>query len=249
MSKMFEQSRHAGVELLKDVYQVGGPALSHPDDATSYLLPKDDGSLYLIDCGSPDGAPIIAQNIKALGFDPANITRIYGSHGHYDHVGGAGHFDAALLLHPLDEMQVAQGDDLRSSASLLYGKKMPALPVSGHLQEGDLIHVKAGQLQVLHTPGHSPGSCSFLLTHSTGLRLLFAADALHGGFSLQIGSSEEQWKATLARLCSLEVDCYTFGHCPPSLLFDAQRRIRSLAQSFANYYNPWFKDFYRHYPY
>lgn len=34
-----------------------------------------------------------------------------------------------------------------------------------------------------------------------------------------------------------------------SLMCDANRRIQSLRQSFANYYTPWFKDFYRDYPY
>lgn len=246
---MSDQTKRAGVELLKDVFQVGGPSLSHPFDATAYLLPLPDDSLCLIDCGSPEGGPHIARNIRRLGFDTDRITHIYGSHGHYDHVGGARFFKASLYVHPLDEATVASGDNLRSSASLLYGNKMPALTVSGHIKEGDLISTRAGQLRVLHTPGHSPGSCSFLLTHNTGLRLLFAADALHGGFSPQIGSSEEDWKTTLSRLCEMDIDCYTFGHCPPSLLFDARRRIQSLSQSFANYYNPWFKDFYREYTY
>lgn len=237
------------MKLMEDVYQVGGPSLSHRFDATAYLLPGLGNDLVLIDCGAPEGAALIAQNIRALGFDPGRITRIYATHGHYDHVGGAGFFDAPLYLHALDQEQVAQGDDRRSSAALLYGRPMPALAVEGNLAEGDAFSVRAGRVRVLHTPGHSPGSCCFLLSHRSGLSVLFAGDCLFGGFSPAIGSDEQAWRASLERLCQEDIDCFTFGHCPPSLLCDAKRRLQSLKQSFANYYNPWFKDFYREYPY
>lgn len=237
------------MKLLEDVYQVGGPSLSHPFDATAYLLPTREDGLLMIDCGTPEGAGQIAKNIRSLGFDPRQVGRIYATHGHYDHVGGAVSLGAGLYIHALDAGAVQAGDGLKTTASLLYGQRMPALEVSGLIQDGDQISTLAGTLQVLHTPGHSPGSCCFLLSHRDGLQLLFAADTLHGGFSPLAGSDESAWKASLQRLKELPVDCYTFGHCPPTLMFDAGRRIQSLAQSFANYYNPWFKDFYREYPY
>lgn len=237
------------MKLMEHVYQVGGPSLSHPFDATAYLLPCEDGSLVMIDCGSPEGAPQIEDNIKRLGFDPRRVSRIYATHGHYDHVGGAAHFDVPLLIHPLDAKQVETGDSIRTSASILYGKTMPTLKVAGHINEGDVFQVLAGEIQTIHCPGHSPGSCCFLLTHTNTQRLLFAGDALHGGFSSLVGSDEAAWKKTLDKLRDMHIDCYTFGHCPPALMCDANRRIQSLRQSFANYYTPWFKDFYRDYPY
>lgn len=237
------------MKLLEDVYQVGGPSLSHRFDATAYLLPCLDGSLALIDCGSPEGASAIADNIRNLGFDPLRVTTIYATHAHYDHLGGAHRFNAKVYVHEADAKTLETGDSLMSSASILYGQTMPSHPVAGFLNEGDTFQVKAGLVTVIHTPGHSPGSVSFLLRHQSGLRVLFAGDALHGGFSLKVGSDEEAWKSTLEKLCKMDIDCYTFGHCPPSLLFDAKRRILSLKQSFANYYTPWFKDFYREYPY
>ena len=79
--------------------------------------------------------------------------------------------------------------------------------------------------------------------------LLIAGDTLHGGFNTEIGSDEQAWRTSLARLTARHFDWFTFGHCPPSLLADADERIRSISQSFANYYTPWFKDFYRSYPY
>ena len=81
------------------------------------------------------------------------------------------------------------------------------------------------------------------------LSLLIAGDTLHGGASPRIGSDLNIWPESLKKLTSRHFDYFTFGHCNPQLLCDADRRIQCLAQSFANYLNPWFKDFYRSYPY
>ncbi len=240
------------MKLLPGVYQVAGPNVSHSFDATAYLLPAGD-SLYLIDCGTPEGFAQIVDNIRSLGFDPSRLARIYATHGHYDHVGAAGLFGQAfgtqLYVHALDREQVETGDSERTSASLLYGAAFPPTPVHGVIAQGDAFATDAGSWTVLHTPGHSPGSCCFALEHAVGMRLLIAGDTLHGGYSPLIGSDEAAWRESLRRLTSLHFDCYTLGHTPPLLLCDADRRIASVVQSFANYYTPWFKDFVRTYPY
>lgn len=241
------------MKLLPNVYQVGGPSRSHFFDATAYLLPAGD-ELYMIDCGTPEGIEQILANIRSLGFDPARITRIYATHGHYDHVGAAKilreRFGTKLFIHEIDRDQVEKGDSEMTSAALLYGVESDPTPVDGTFDEGDSFVTDAGPISVLHTPGHTQGSCCFILEHEqTGLRMLFAGDTLHGGYSEKIGSSEPLWRESLKKLTDRHFDCMTFGHCPPSLLCDADTRIRSMAQSFANYYMPWFKDFYRKYPY
>ena len=238
--------------LLPGVYQVGGPCKSHPFDASAYLLTKGE-ELFLIDCGTREGFSRIVENIRALGFDPRHIARIYATHGHYDHIGGAGlfrrEFGTALYLHPGDREQVETGDSVKTTASLLYGVEAEPIRVDGEIEEKDEIKADAGVLTVLHTPGHSPGSCCFVLRHVSGAVLLIAGDTLHGGCSPQIGSDLEQWRESLKKLTSRHFDYYVFGHHNPQLLCDADERIRSLVQSFANYFNPWFKDFYRRYPY
>ncbi len=240
------------MKLLPHLYQVGGPCKTHPNDATSYLLPAGD-ELYMIDCGTREGFGLLLENIRLLGFNPEKITRIYGTHGHYDHIGAAKlfneHFNAHLYLHQLDREQVESGDSIKTTASLLYGVNAEPITVCGTIEDGDSFNVDAGVVRVLHTPGHSMGSCSFAVEHITGIRFLIAGDSLHGGFSPLIGSNEEAWKRSLEKLTSMHFDAYTFGHCNPQVICDADERIRSLAQSFANYYNPWFKDFYREYKY
>ncbi len=238
--------------LMPGVYQVAGPSLSHPFDASAYLLPCEDG-LCLIDCGTREGFEDICSNIRSLGFDPARIGRIYATHGHYDHMGGAAlfkqNFGSRLFLHALDAEQVESGDSVKTTASLLYGVEAEPIKVDAFLSDGDGFATDAGVWTVLHTPGHSPGSCSFVLDHKNGTRLLIAGDALHGGCHEDIGSDIDVWRISLKKLTAMHFDFYTFGHIGAQLLCDADRRIGSLAASFANYYSPWFKDFYRKYPY
>ncbi len=240
------------MKLLPSFYQVGGPALTAKDDATAYLLPAGD-ALYLIDCGTPGGYPQLMANIRRLGFDPARITRVLGTHGHFDHVGAAARLaeelGAALYLHEADREQVEMGDDVRTTAALLYGAKFPKARVHRLLADGDVIHVDAGELTVLHTPGHSLGSCCFVLRHVNGVTTLIAGDTLHGGFSPLIGSDEAMWRVSLDKLCALSYDYYTMGHCNAVLFADADARLDCLRRSFANYYNPWFKTFSDEYRY
>ncbi len=240
------------MKLLPSFYQVGGPSLTARDDATAYLLPCGD-ALTLIDCGTPEGYPALVANIRKSGFDPARVTRILGTHGHFDHVGAASlfasDFGTALLLNGADREQVETGDPVKTTASLLYGKEFPPAKVHAALADGDAFETDAGMLSVLHTPGHSMGSCCFALSHRCGQEVLIAGDTLHGGFSPLIGSDEAIWKTSLQRLCAMHFDSYTMGHCAPVLFCDADRRLDCLRRSFANYYNPWFKNFFEEYTY
>ena len=240
------------MKLLPGVYQVGGPALTAGIDATSYLLCEGD-SLCLVDCGTPEGYEALLANIRRLGFDPARIARIYGTHGHYDHVGAASlfarDFGTELYLHEADVAQVEAGDAVMTTAGLLYGKDFPPATVHGRLTDGMVIETGAGPMEVLHTPGHSMGCVCFVLTHACGQTLLIAGDTLHGGYSDRIGSDEAAWRVSLDRLCARSYDCYTMGHGNPVLLCDADTRLDCLRRSFANYYSPWFKTFYEEYRY
>ena len=175
------------MKLLPGVYQVAGPNVSHSFDATAYLLPAGD-SLYLIDCGTPEGFAQIVDNIRSLGFDPSRLARIYATHGHYDHVGAAGLFAQAfgtqLYVHALDREQVETGDSERTSASLLYGAAFPPTPVHGVIAQGDAFATDAGSWTVLHTPGHTKGGVCYVIEKE---RVIFSGDTL---FRLSVGRTD-----------------------------------------------------------
>lgn len=239
------------MKLLSNFYQVGGTALSHRYDASVYLL-RDERGLLLVDCGTPEGYGQIRSNIADLGFDPSDVHTILATHGHYDHVGAAylwkNDFGCRLLLDERDREAVETGDSAVTSAELLYGTAFTPVRVDGGLEEGEQFLVQGGSMEVLHTPGHTPGSVSFVL-EMDGVCVLIAGDSVWGGFSEKIHSSESAWKESLEKITSRHFDFYTFGHIGPVLLSDADRRLREARGQFANYYNPWFKRFDTEYVY
>ncbi|MFR6329104.1 MAG: hypothetical protein ACLUOI_09965 [Eisenbergiella sp.] len=55
------------MKLLTNIYQVGGPSLTHFFDAAVYLMKGKDG-WFLIDCGTPEGYEQIKENVKKQGW-------------------------------------------------------------------------------------------------------------------------------------------------------------------------------------
>lgn len=229
--------------LLPHFYQIACPSLSHSFDATGYLLDTGSG-VVLLDCGTPEGFPKITKNIRADGFAPERIQAIYGTHGHYDHVGAAKRFreisGCKLYLHSGDRDRVESGDGDATSAALLYCREFEPCPVDSPLEDGMIFRWPNVTMTVLHTPGHTPGGVCFALELS-GLRVLIAGDTLWGGFHAKIGSDEAAWRQSLDKLCALHFDLMTIGHMSVSLLGDADTRLREAREAFGNYYNPWFK--------
>lgn len=233
------------MRLIQNLYQVGGPGLTHSFDAAAYLLKSKEGS-YLIDCGTPKGYRQLKENLEKAGERPLNIKGILGTHGHYDHVGAAKlwkeEFGTPLYLHGADRGQVEAGDSVKTSASLLYGCEFSPCPVDYELEEGSRFEVGGIVLKVLHTPGHTMGSVCFELTISD-MRILIAGDTIWGGYSDKIGSDEGAWRESLKKITARHYDAYSFGHVSPQLIADADVRLLEAQRAFANYYNPWFKTF------
>lgn len=95
------------------------------------------------------------------------VVAVICTHGHNDHVTVAPELarrlDAPILLHPADDV--------------LWERTHPGV---GHrdLADGDSIAVAGTTVQVLHTPGHSPGSSCLYLPEAGEL---FSGDTLFSG--------------------------------------------------------------------
>jgi glyoxylase-like metal-dependent hydrolase (beta-lactamase superfamily II) len=107
-----------------------------------------------------------------------NVKLIISSHAHVDHIMGVRGVQertgAPFLLHP-DDLGIARG--MPRSAARFLGYELPPAPEpSAPLADGDTVEVDGMQLQVIHTPGHTPGSVSY---YTEGL--LFSGDTLFRG--------------------------------------------------------------------
>ncbi|HLJ69149.1 MAG TPA: MBL fold metallo-hydrolase [Chloroflexota bacterium] len=228
------------IRLLGELWLVGGQLLTHPWDASSYLIKGDEPTF--IDFGSTEGYPAIKRSLGAFGYQPSDIKRVLATHGHWDHLSGVASLraesDTELWIHEADRAQVECGDFDMTSA-FLYDRPFPPLRVDGTLQHGQIIEVGDVQLHVIHTPGHTAGSVCFW-TEMHGMRLLIAGDTISGGYHPRIGSDLAAWTRSLDRLLELEFDVMTIGHYPPRLIFDARHRVAQLRERFAAYFDPWF---------
>jgi hydroxyacylglutathione hydrolase len=106
------------------------------------------------------------------------VRYIINTHAHIDHIMAVPAVQRAtgarFLLHPDDQPIAAQAG--RSAARWLGRAVEPPPTPDAQLQDGDVVEVDGLRLQVIHTPGHTPGSVCF---YTDGL--LFSGDTLFYG--------------------------------------------------------------------
>lgn len=135
------------------VHYVAGVAY----DSNVYLLEDEDP--VLVDTGTGTYAESALEEVsKIVPLD--RIGRIVLTHSHYDHMGGAKAFQEAtgakLYLHEAEALPLMAGDT-SLTVSDMFGKRLRGLEVE-QLKTGQRLKLGGTELQVLHTPGHSPGS-------------------------------------------------------------------------------------------
>lgn len=124
-------------------------------------LVGNDREVMVIDAGH-DHAPIVEAVAGR------RVTSIVSTHGHNDHINSAvalrDEVDAPILLHPDDRMLW----------DMVYADDAP----DRDLAHGATLRVAGHELAVIHTPGHSPGSCCLW---DDGSGLMFSGDTLFNG--------------------------------------------------------------------
>ena len=185
-----------------------------------------------------------------------DITTV-ATHGHDDHIGGFHEFtdvrahptETPLLRQPpIDSLEPRKAwGDAAVDALEAAGYPMPEqyfvtavpagfamdtfhqepVPNVRHIEEGDTIDLGDRHFEVLHLPGHSPGSIG-LWEERTGV--LFSGDAIYDGPLLDElpESSIADYCATMRRLLTLPVTVVHGGHDPS---FD-RVRLHELAHAY-----------------
>ncbi|NNJ12885.1 MBL fold metallo-hydrolase [Chloroflexales bacterium ZM16-3] len=210
-----------------------------------YLITEGDG-LTLIDASISLAAGPILSQIRKLGFAATDVRRILITHAHPDHIGAlpalvkatGAEVWASRLDRPVIEgaMPVIRprDADLRGISRMMGGGAMlfPPVPVARELRDGEVLDDVFDGMQVLATPGHTPGHISFwhperqliilgdVIMHlPTRLVLPFAA------FTYDMAENIR----SIGRVARLEPHIVCFGHGSP-MTASTVRRIGAFAQ-------------------
>ncbi|MBW2615678.1 MAG: MBL fold metallo-hydrolase [Deltaproteobacteria bacterium] len=139
---------------------------------------------YLVACPRTKEGVIIdpggeAERISAMaGEEGVKVKYILNTHGHADHVLANERlktlFKAQTCMHEDDDRFFAR-EEIREASAKEFGL-LPPEPVDIRLHHGQVLEVGDLEIEVIHTPGHTPGSVCFLVRGN-----LFTGDTLFVG--------------------------------------------------------------------
>lgn len=149
---------YPATRMFDNMYFIGN------DMEACYLFDTSEG-LFLIDCMDQGFFDYVEGSIKSLGFDPADLKYILVTHGHGDHYGDSNIFrekyGTKIMINKIDE-EFAMDPTRRRPPN------RPALNyrMDEYFKDGDVFCMGETCVRIYHTPGHTPGCCSFIFNVS-----------------------------------------------------------------------------------
>lgn len=203
------------------------------DNNVYALVDEETGRCAVVDPGIDSGHILAALRARGL-----TVAEVVNTHGHFDHVvgnklfmgdgsgdgsggaggsggGGGGDGEIPLYRHPLDEEMALAAD--RSASR--FGLVCDASPLATRtLDEGDTYAFGPHRFEILHVPGHSPGSVVLV-----GDGLIIAGDVLFRGSvgrtDLPGGSMPQLLQGIRGKLMPLPDDTRVLpGHGPETTI-------------------------------
>ncbi len=201
------------MKVVANLWQVGGAGYTADEDAAVYLV-RFGPRAALVDAGCGNAHGRLTANIAEVLPAEVKITRLFLTHCHYDHSGGAAavrkSYGCRIVAHALDAVYLEAGDS-RVTAADWYGARMVPLRVDERMSgPEETFPVGDGVITAYHCPGHSPGSVVYV-AEIDSRRVLFGQD-VHGPLDASFLSDRDDYARSLKFMAGLEADILCEGH-------------------------------------
>lgn len=206
-----------------------------------YVIARDRGGPGIV----VDAPPDVEQMGELLADLDITPVALLVTHGHIDHAGGSGGFAARnpgviTYLHPDDEFLYRDPATMlrRLMGTILnaeeINREFGAPAQLAELSHDQHLEIAGIDIQVLHTPGHTPGHCCFLIP-SEGL--LFSGDQLFAGSvgrtDLPGGNTELLFESMRASILPLDDDIEVLPGHGPATTIGYERQTNPFLQELA----------------
>ena len=187
-----------------------------PFATNAYLLASEPKAI-IID-PAPESASQIISVIEDHSLEPIGI---YLTHSHWDHIGDLAaikhKYDVPVMVHHLDRQNV----ELPGSDQVPMMMPIIGVKPDGFLEEGQHITLGEMTIEVIHTPGHTPGGICLWLPQE---KILFSGDTLFkgsiGNLALPTSDPTSMWQS-LKKLAKLPPSTVVYpGHGEPTMIGD-----------------------------
>lgn len=158
-----------------------------------------------------------------------SLSAVLFTHGHFDHIGLGKHYiekGVPTYIHKNDS------DMTHTPSNLGYIAKfqVPSFHSTGTLEGGEVLKLAGLEIEVLHTPGHSPGCVCYIVKNEG---VIFSGDTL---FYRTVGrtdlpaSNPAAIKTSIKKLFALEGDYEVFPGHDRATMMSAERKYNPCAR-------------------
>jgi glyoxylase-like metal-dependent hydrolase (beta-lactamase superfamily II) len=176
------------------------------NNCNTYLI--DGNKKILVDPGHRQAFRFVEQELADIGLSVDQIDVVLITHGHPDHMEAAQLFSKSTSI-AMGELEKAFFDTMSENFPMARNMGLPAFDF--YLQEGELT-IGDDVFQVIHTPGHSPGS---ICLYQPDSKALICGDVVFNqgiGRTDLPGGNGKLLKESIQRLSSIDTAHLLPGH-------------------------------------